>query len=384
MQDLRQRGGYGQPAILLAAPQSHFYGQRPKPIGATTEETDTGRHREGRALHITIIVLLLLLLLGIIAAIIAAAIAASEAQDCHKGGHCKCDPSEDCDDLNPCTVDCICKSKHGENVPCENHPRPNGYACNSSCFYPEEDGSPHQCFNLGKGCAECRGSRCRGECNNNYDCPRRHGRGPLLPVPQRSSCNDGICVWEFFEDFRIFNFPCDVEVLRRRCMRFVKPEFRDCIIAEPSCGIQFPPHGGKREDLPILPSKDTAEFLLPTRNGDGDAGPVLTRCAFSFKCARPSEPYIPLDAYQPDSITDTEEEGGEEEQPETKADTGLSSLVGGKADKESDDLDIEDFKKLTKKYSKPHTTVHNNKNGHPQNTPTAAAHTIEGAAVKRV
>ena len=341
-------------------------------IGLPEEESAaSSRHAQSQGGHIAIIILLVLLVLGVIAAAIGAGIAAAQTKDC--GKCCKkrmrlqwvLAPGGECDDMNPCTADFIDHEDDDDKVVCKNHPRPNGFPCNSTCFFEEEEGT-HQCKNLGKGCAECRGTRCKGECRRDDDCPTRRGRGPLVRVPQQASCMDGICVWEFFEEFRIFNFPCDVEVLRRRCMRFVKPRFRDCIIAEPTCGIQFP-GGKKRDELPLLPKEDNSiEDDLPKGEGDergshggnGDTGPVLTRCAFSFKCARPKEPYIPKRG----------------EHSFSKGDDSFSSIDSFLQD--ADGITVEDFKKLTKKSTKSSA-------GRPRRSSARLSrHGIEGATPK--
>lgn len=355
---------------------------------AEDEGAARSRHFQATAGRVVIIIILLLLLLVGIWAGIASTIAADESKHCHCNRvRMKWDLAEDdeCDDMNPCTIDFIDHADDDSRAVCTNHPRPNGFACESPCFFPEEEGT-HRCKNLGKGCAECRGTRCKGECRRDRDCPRGGGRGPLLPVPQRAGCMDGICVWEFFEEFRVVNFPCDVEVLRRRCMRFVKPEFRDCIIAEPSCGLQFP--RGKKDDLPLLPKDDAADSTssaggvdadkhLERTDHGADVGPVLTRCAFSFKCARPKEPLILRD--HASSSSDSNETPFTPTTTTTKEEEGDSSLsaVDSFLEKNTrvDDLTVEDFKKLTKKSSKSH--------GRTSSDSRRSHHSIEGTAAKR-
>jgi len=350
------------------------------------------RHRQSQGGIIAVIILLVIIGLLCIGTLIAASIAATEAKKCkhhhhaHPRVHVEWDlaSGDSCDDMNPCTVDFADHADDPRKTVCMNHPRPNGYPCNSTCFFKEHKGGTHKCKNLGKGCAECRGTRCKGECRRDRDCPTRRGRGPLLRIPQRSSCNDGICVWEFFEERSRFNFPCDVDVLRKRCLRFVKPEFRECMDAEPTCGVQFGGRGGKkggqRDELPMLPmpSEETERDSDGKHGGNGDAGPQLTRCSFSFKCARPSEPYIP----KPPKKHGEGEHPVAKEQPETTTTTESSF---GTLDSFLEDTDqtaaaidttLEDFKKLTKKSSISHRQTTGSRR--------AQRHTIEGSAAKRL
>ncbi len=345
---------------------------------------------------IAIIIFLILIFLLALGSLIAASIAATEAKKCshHHHDHPRVRmewdlASEDsCDDMNPCTVDFADHADDPTKTVCLNHPRPNGYPCNSTCFFPEHgEGASHQCKNLGKGCAECRGTRCKGECRRDRDCPSRRGRGPLLRIPQRSSCNDGICVWEFFEERSLLNFPCDVDVLRKRCMRFVKPEFRECVDAEPTCGAGFGKGGRpKRDELPMLM---TAAAEETSRNGGGsnhgsggDVGPELTRCSFSFKCARPSEPYIPKMSDHGKDHPVTKEQGGETTATTTEVsnfgdlDSFLQDTTSLK--KVFDETSLEDFKKLTKKLSGSQRRTSLSKTSRHQRQ------TIEGAAPKRM
>lgn len=382
MDGARQRRG-GNPAaqpVVYAAPPMQYgapvYGNAYARIQAPQEEsTAAGRHGQSTVGRVVIIVLLVLILLGVIAAAVASGIAADEAKQCK---NCKkrvrlewdLAPEEECDDMNPCTADFIDHADDDDRVVCKNHPRPNGFPCNSSCFFREEEGS-HRCRNLGKGCAECRGTRCKGECRRDRDCPTRRGQGPLFPVPQQAACMDGICIWEFFEEFRVINFPCDVEVLRRRCMRFVKPEFRDCIIAEPSCGIQFP-RGKKRDELPVLPSEQKEEEEEEDQrdgHGGGNVGPELTRCAFSFRCARPKEPFIPK--HRDSEHLPITKDGDDDR--DSSAGPSLDSFL---EDSALDNMRVEDFKKLTKKYSK-------RSSSNRRKAPDSSRHTIEGRAARR-
>lgn len=372
-------------------------------IGALSPEDNTllrSRHRQSQGGIIAIIIFLILIFLLALGTLIVASITANDLKKFshHHHAHPRVRmewdlASEDsCDDMNPCTVDFADHADDPRKTVCMNHPRPNGFPCNSTCFFQErrrED--THKCKNLGKGCAECRGTRCKGECRRDRDCPTRRGRGPLLRIPQRASCNDGICVWEFFEERSRFNFPCDVDVLRKRCKRFVKPEFRECMDAEPTCGVQFGGRGGKkggqRDELPMLPMP--SEEIERDSNGggknggNGDAGPQLTRCSFSFKCARPSEPYIPKPPKKHGGEHPVTKEGNGETTTTTDAfgslDSFLDDVNTNTNNNVIDDSTLEDFKKLTKKSSASHRRTLA-----ASETSRRQRHTIEGSAAKRM
>jgi len=350
--------------------------------------TSQSRHRQTQGGVVAIIILLIIVGLLALGSLIAASIAATEAKNCkhHHHAHPRVRVEWDlasegsCDDMNPCTVDFADHADDPRKTVCMNHPRPNGYPCNSTCFFPERrEGATHECKNLGKGCAECRGTRCKGECRRDRDCPTRRGRGPLLRIPQRASCNDGICVWEFFEERSRFNFPCDVDVLRKRCKRFVKPQFRECMDAEPTCGVQFGGRGGKkggqRDELPMLPMPE--ETQRGGGGGNGDAGPQLTRCSFSFKCARPSEPYIPKMSGHGGDHPVTKEQEGETTTTEASSFDSFSQDTTS-LKKVFDETTLADFKKLTKKLSGSHRRTPLSKSSRHQRQ------TIEGAAPKRM
>lgn len=379
------------PQVNYGGPPGHY-----APIGEfmpSDQDLARSRNRQSQGGHIAIIVLLIIVGILALGALIASSIAAAEAKKCKDHHHrvrmiWDLAAEDSCDDMNPCTVDFADHANDPTKTVCMNHPRPNGYPCNSTCFFEERgEGATHQCKNLGKGCAECRGTRCKGECRSDRDCPTRRSRGPLLSIPQRASCNDGICVWEFFEERSRRNFPCDVNVLRKRCMRFVKPEFRECVDAEPTCGVQFGRGGGggKRDEVPLLPMSPEES----QRNGGGgnDAGAKLTRCSFSFKCARPSEPYIPEAMPQHGgggggggghSVT----KEGNDETTTNSFGSSLDSFldnVNTNNNNAIDDSTLEDFKKLTKKSSASHRrTLAASKNSRRQR------HTIEGSAAKRM
>ncbi len=369
------------------------YGYSPIGEYATLDrDRSTSRHRQSQGGIIAIIIFLILIFLLALGTLIVASITASELKKI--GHHHHAHPrvrmewdlaSEDsCDDMNPCTVDFADHADDPTKTVCLNHPRPNGYPCNSTCFFDERgEGATHQCKNLGKGCAECRGTRCKGECRRDRDCPTRRGRGPLLSIPQRASCNDGICVWEFFEERSRVNFPCDVDVLRKRCMRFVKPEFRECVDAEPTCGVQAGGGGrGKRDEVPLLPMSPESQRNGGNHGGD-DAGAELTRCSFSFKCARPSEPYIPKKMPHGDGGEHPVTKEGETQTTTTTTTTDSFGSLDSFLDDVNtntnviDDSTLEDFKKLTKKSSANH-----------RRTLAAGSRrqrqTIEGSAAKRM
>ncbi len=387
-----------QPQYPQQQQQQQYPQQTPNygysPIGAyepSDRTTSQSRHRQSQGGIIAIIIFLILIFLLALGTLIVASITANDLKKFshHHHAHPRVRmewdlASEDsCDDMNPCTVDFADHADDPRKTVCMNHPRPNGYPCNSTCFFQERrQGDTHKCKNLGKGCAECRGTRCKGECRRDRDCPTKRGRGPLLRIPQRATCNDGICVWEFFEERSRFNFPCDVDVLRKRCKRFVKPEFRECLDAEPTCGVQFGGGRGKRDELPMLPMPEETD--RDNDGGNGDAGPQLTRCSFSFKCARPSEPYIPKPPKKHGGEHPVTKEGnGETETTTTTTDSfgRLDSFLDGAVVDTNliDDTTLEDFKKLTKKSSASHRrALAASANSRRQR------HTIEGSAAKRM
>ncbi len=392
MSNLHQRQQQQQQQYPQSIPS--YGGYTPAGVYMPSDRTSSqARHRQSQGGIIAIIVFLVLIFLLALGTLIVASITANDLKKFshHHHAHPRVRMEWDlaaedsCDDMNPCTVDFADHADDPNKTVCMNHPRPNGYPCNSTCFFDERgEGATHQCKNLGKGCAECRGTRCKGECRRDRDCPTRRGRGPLLSIPQRASCNDGICVWEFFEERSRVNFPCDVDVLRKRCMRFVKPEFRECVDAEPTCGVDVGGGGkGKRDEVPLLPMSPESQRNGGGGSGGHDAGAELTRCSFSFKCARPSEPYIPKAMPQ----------GGGGEHPVTKEGNGETTTTDSFGSLDSflddantntnnnvmiDDSTLEDFKKLTKKSSASHRrTAATSRSSRNQR------HTIEGSAVKQ-
>ena len=194
-----------------------------------------------------------------------------------------------CDDGNVCTRDLELEGG------CDYKPRPNGYHCNSQCFYPEPAESfydDHRCeyqeYNLLQAFGPqsvCTGTLCKGDCELTTDCPdisfAEDVGGTSFKDCDSNACYYTLNATDLNNDI---NVPCDrnspayVQVCLAKLNVSDPIVEDDCLVTEPVCST------------------------------NGPLSSNIVACYYFFRCARPTDNVILLRSVEEEERTISKKE----------------------------------------------------------------------------